>query len=613
MSGATLRAVMALLWSELRAIRREPSVLLILLLAVLAGVGVSFLDPRLPVWEDLVDEGSAEVERAPKVSCEPGEEDHNAVALLGEVPAWLDWHQPTVGAAEADVRVHFSGSDPVEILIEPVTDDVAGKQVRTCLWDRIREERRRRLDVLGITEMVGHVAHAEGLPRVQEPEPPAIGSLSISGLTMFFMAFLAAISWATDALPKARRSGWLETLWSTAAPRRATWIAWTVMCGVMGLAAAILAAGATLVMGGEVPWSTALTAPMVAAIMAVVSMWSLRQAPDLRSGGLIGAGLSMGLFLGGFLAYGVGVGLGPWAAALVPGGGMALAAADALPLGPTLAAFAVSGLAAAALYLRSLRGLEADSDAGAYDRVAIRRASGDYRPEAFLLALIAIAGLVEAGAILVDYPVAAVVVGQLLFIALPALVAPRLLSLDTGALLRLRAPGRRAWLLAPVVLVGAIGTGQLAVALQASFLPDSSPMLEDYALTMEALWASGGLLVLSILPGVCEELLFRGTVLGLLRQRGRLWVAVLVQAVLFGVLHIYAFKLLPTISLGLLFGVLAVRAGSVWPGVLIHAANNALLLGLMSAGVDPTEVPLPVLVVVSGVGFAAAWLSGDER
>lgn len=126
---------------------------------------------------------------------------------------------------------------------------------------------------------------------------------------------------------------------------------------------------------------------------------------------------------------------------------------------------------------------------------------------------------------------------------------------------------------------------------------------------MGALYESGGLMLLALLPGICEELLFRGAVLGLLARRGRPWLAVALQAVLFGLVHIYAFKLLPTMTLGLLLGALAVRSRSVWPGVAVHLLNNAAALVLFSAGWSLEEVHWGALAALGAAGFAAAWLT----
>ena len=84
--------------------------------------------------------------------------------------------------------------------------------------------------------------------------------------------------------------------------------------------------------------------------------------------------------------------------------------------------------------------------------------------------------------------------------------------------------------------------------------------------------ARGGVLIWS-LPGVFEELFFQG-VLGLLLPRGsrpvrrsRVVFAVVMQGLAFGLFHLPG-RWVITGMLGMLFGVMAVRSRSVWPGVV---------------------------------------------
>jgi membrane protease YdiL (CAAX protease family) len=84
-----------------------------------------------------------------------------------------------------------------------------------------------------------------------------------------------------------------------------------------------------------------------------------------------------------------------------------------------------------------------------------------------------------------------------------------------------------------------------------------------------ALW-----IAVSVSAGICEELAFRGY---FQRQfsvlAGSRWIALLVQAVLFGVSHGYqGIEACAKIALfGVLFGVLALWRGSLRPGMLAHA------------------------------------------
>ncbi|MCQ2431530.1 MAG: CPBP family intramembrane metalloprotease, partial [Clostridia bacterium] len=78
-----------------------------------------------------------------------------------------------------------------------------------------------------------------------------------------------------------------------------------------------------------------------------------------------------------------------------------------------------------------------------------------------------------------------------------------------------------------------------------------------------------------ILPALVEEMVFRGYILHLLLPYGRTF-AILVSAVLFGVMHLYLPQMLYATAAGVMIGYFVVRSGSMWIGILIHMTNNLL-------------------------------------
>lgn len=84
------------------------------------------------------------------------------------------------------------------------------------------------------------------------------------------------------------------------------------------------------------------------------------------------------------------------------------------------------------------------------------------------------------------------------------------------------------------------------------------------------------ILVLAILPAVCEELAFRGFILTGLRNGLGTRQGILISSLFFALAHGDPFRLLPTFLLGLLLALLATRSGSLWPGVVFHGLHNAL-------------------------------------
>ncbi len=91
---------------------------------------------------------------------------------------------------------------------------------------------------------------------------------------------------------------------------------------------------------------------------------------------------------------------------------------------------------------------------------------------------------------------------------------------------------------------------------------------------------AASLLTVAVFPAIGEELLYRG----LLQQRLSLVcgmpLAILVQSMLFALMHQSPSHLLGFFWFGLLTGVLRVLAGALWPCLLVHMLGNAWLVHL---------------------------------
>jgi hypothetical protein len=124
------------------------------------------------------------------------------------------------------------------------------------------------------------------------------------------------------------------------------------------------------------------------------------------------------------------------------------------------------------------------------------------------------------------------------------------------------------------------------MALTASLLPES--WVEAFDLTHLFQGPPGERLVLaataSLLAPLCEEAAFRGYVQSALLTRRGPAAAIGGSAFLFAAMHLDPVRFPAVLALGLLFGWLAWRAGSLWPAVAAHAANNGIAAALTLAG-----------------------------
>lgn len=78
----------------------------------------------------------------------------------------------------------------------------------------------------------------------------------------------------------------------------------------------------------------------------------------------------------------------------------------------------------------------------------------------------------------------------------------------------------------------------------------------------------------ALAPAICEELAFRGFILSGLQRSRRRWLPIVISALLFGVIHMIPKQQFNAALLGLVLGLLAVRSGSLLPGVVFHFIFN---------------------------------------
>jgi sodium transport system permease protein len=99
-------------------------------------------------------------------------------------------------------------------------------------------------------------------------------------------------------------------------------------------------------------------------------------------------------------------------------------------------------------------------------------------------------------------------------------------------------------------------------------------------------------LAMAVAPGVCEELAFRGFILSGFGRSARPAVAIVISSVAFGVAHMVPQQVFNAAMLGLVLGLIAVRSGSLLPGVLFHIIYNSLEILRARATSLPAKGPL---------------------
>ncbi len=118
------------------------------------------------------------------------------------------------------------------------------------------------------------------------------------------------------------------------------------------------------------------------------------------------------------------------------------------------------------------------------------------------------------------------------------------------------------------------------------------------------------LLLVAVLPGICEEIAFRGVLLHALRRRFHPVLLCLVVGAVFGLFHMALVRLLPTAAIGVVLAALTLMTGSIFPAMLWHALNNAIGILAGRSEVDLLALEPWVYAAATAVGalaFALVW------
>lgn len=239
--------------------------------------------------------------------------------------------------------------------------------------------------------------------------------------------------------------------------------------------------------------------------------------------------------------------------------------------------------------------------------------------------------------------------------------AGQFLGVIPGILLGLINPetGEMGWVGTVYILIAAFGAGAFLLFLWAWLFERRGPatlglnarfavrFLRGYGLGLAFLagvvaiiWACGGyqieaggslaiaglitiawLLVGFIIQGSTEELFFRGWLMSLIASRHGIWLAIIINSALFGLIHAgniawsqeLMFGLANIVLVGVFLSLYAAKEGSLWGVCGWHAAWNWLLASGFGLPVSGQGTPAtPFLIDLADTPDAAWWLTGGE-
>lgn len=99
------------------------------------------------------------------------------------------------------------------------------------------------------------------------------------------------------------------------------------------------------------------------------------------------------------------------------------------------------------------------------------------------------------------------------------------------------------------------------------------------------------LVVVALIPSICEELLFRGLVQRNFEKNSPVWwLGFVVTGIIFGAYHLNPFSLIPLIALGIYFGYIVFRSNSIVVAIIAHFFNNTIAVLAVFYGIDDEMV-----------------------
>lgn len=108
-------------------------------------------------------------------------------------------------------------------------------------------------------------------------------------------------------------------------------------------------------------------------------------------------------------------------------------------------------------------------------------------------------------------------------------------------------------------------------------LPNSQQSAKELSkfIINKEIWVN--ILVVALMPAICEELLFRGFILSSFSKDGEITnSAIIITGLLFGILHLYLFKILPIAVLGMALSLIVKKTKSIIPSMSMHFLNNLI-------------------------------------
>jgi len=230
--------------------------------------------------------------------------------------------------------------------------------------------------------------------------------------------------------------------------------------------------------------------------------------------------------------------------------------------------------------------------------------------EALFLLVICFVLLFSVGSLVQTRDIASgMAITQLGLVLVPAFVFCWYLKLDFRKVFSMKRPVAVHWA-ASVLLGFSVVVVALVIDSIHTSLYDTSKAFEG--MMDESIFGKMGLplrlIIIAVLPALCEETLFRGFILSGFLSSLRAWKGILLSGIFFGFFHVQVLLMrgIPVthILLGILLAYVVYRSGSIFTGMVFHFIYNgtiAVLVGIESVEWLGGAAEIPWVLIVGSV------------
>jgi hypothetical protein len=137
---------------------------------------------------------------------------------------------------------------------------------------------------------------------------------------------------------------------------------------------------------------------------------------------------------------------------------------------------------------------------------------------------------------------------------------------------------------AVIMVLGMFPISIMLVAITALIFPAATAEIDELSsFIYDSLSFPAAVLIVALMPAVCEEAIHRGAILSHFRGIKHDWVIVLIMGLFFGINHMSVLRFLTTMTLGLFLTYVVVKKNNLLLSMIMHFTNNLISVVLSYA------------------------------